>query len=277
MEGVIFISFYQQVLSEKQRLEKELQGIQEQLCQLPDGKLNCVRNGNRIKWFHSDGHSQTYIPKNKKEYAVQLALRRYLLELQKYDQKELEALKFYFRHTAGDDNKANQLLTEKSPYRELLSIFYQPESQELLSWMNSPYIKKTKYQEQLKYKTCKDEYVRSKSEALIAMSLYMNKIPYRYECELILDNMKVYPDFTICHPQTGEIFYWEHFGMMDMPNYEKNAMDKIVNYTRNKIYPDMQLITTYETKEHPLDIGRVQKLIEYHFGDKYGCVSALSQ
>ena len=269
VEGVIFISFYQQALVEMQRLKKELQRIQEQLDRLPEGKLNCVRNGSRIKWFHSDGHSQTYIPKSQKEYAAQLALCRYLLELQKYDQKELQALCYYLRHTEGDNNKAKRLLTEKSPYQELLATVFQPESQELHSWMNSPYIKNKKYPEQLKYKTCKDEYVRSKSEALIAMVLYMHKIPYRYECELTLGNMKVYPDFTICHPQTGKLFYWEHFGMMDMPDYAKNAVDKIVRYTRNEIYPDIQLITTYETKDQPLDIGKVQKLILYHFGDEH--------
>lgn len=264
---MIDISIYQQVLSEKRRLEKELQCIQEQLCQLPDGKLNCVHNGNRIKWYHSDGHSQTYIPKAQKEYAEKLALRGYLLELQKYDEKENEALNFYLRHTAENQNKAMRLLTENSAYQELLAPFFQPMSQELLSWVNSPYNKNNNYPDQLKYKACKDEYVRSKSEVLISMALYTNKIPYRYECELTLGNVVIYPDFTIRHPRTGEVFYWEHFGMMDVPQYAKSAADKIMLYTQNQIYPDEKLITTYETKEQPIDTGKIQKLIAYYFGE----------
>ena len=69
--------------------------------------------------------------------------------------------------------------------------------------------------------------MRSKSEAMIAMNLYVQKIPYRYECELKLGSITLFPDFTIRHPETGEIFYWEHFGMMDKSEYVKNASDKI--------------------------------------------------
>lgn len=35
--------------------------------------------------------------------------------------------------------------------------------------------------------------MRSKSEAMIAMSLYVQKIPYRYECELKLGSITLSP------------------------------------------------------------------------------------
>ena len=35
-------------------------------------------------------------------------------------------------------------------------------------------------------------------------------IPFRYECALTLGNTTVYPDFTIMHPNTGELIYREH-------------------------------------------------------------------
>ena len=125
--------------------------------------------------------------------------------------------------------------------------------------------KNPNYPEQLKYKSCKNEYVRSKSEALIAMNLYMEKIAYRYECELKIGKAVFYPDFTILHPLTGKEIYWEHFGKMDLPEYAKNAVDKLHMYARNGIYPGDRLITTYETMEQPLDTAIVQKLITYHF------------
>ena len=59
--------------------------------------------------------------------------------------------------------------------------------------------------------------------------------------------------------------YWEHFGKMDLPEYAKNAADKLHMYARNGIYPGDRLITTYETMEQPLDTAIVQKLITYHF------------
>lgn len=97
------------------------------------------------------------------------------------------------------------------------------------------------------------------------MNLYIEKIAYRYECELKLGNVILYPDFTILHPMTGEEIYWEHFGMMDTQEYRKNAADKINLYVKNGIYPGVRLITTYETQEQPLDTTIVQKLIAYHF------------
>ncbi len=64
---------------------------------------------------------------------------------------------------------------------------------------------------------------------------------------------------------TGKEIYWEHFGKMDLPEYAKNAADKLHMYARNGIYPGDRLITTYETMEQPLDTAIVQKLITYHF------------
>lgn len=76
-----------------------------------------------------------------------------------------------------------------------------------------------------------------------------------------------YPDFTILHPLTGKEIYWEHFGKMDLPEYAKNAADKLHMYARNGIYPGDRLITTYETMEQPLDTAIVQKLITYHLNN----------
>lgn len=49
--------------------------------------------------------------------------------------------------------------------------------------------------------------VRSKSEVLIDMQLYTNHIPFRYECELQLGDVTIYPDFTVRNPRTGKLYY----------------------------------------------------------------------
>ena len=150
-------------------------------------------------------------------------------------------------------------------YQILLSSALKTHSQELLDWMNSPYEHNPKHPEQLTHKTISGNYVRSKSEALIDMLLHINKIPFRYECALFLGDTTIYPDFTIKHPETGEIYYWEHFGMMDEPSYYKNAYSKLYLYTSNQIVPTIQLITTYETKQHPLNSETVEHLIQEYF------------
>ena len=115
------------------------------------------------------------------------------------------------------------------------------------------------------HKGSSGNYVRSKSESMIDMVLYIHKIPFRYECALTLGETTLFPDFTIRHPQTGEVFYWEHFGLMDNAEYSKNACSKLQLYTNHGIIPSIQLITTYETKEHPLTADVIEKIVEDYF------------
>ena len=92
----------------------------------------------------------------------------------------------------------------------------------------------------------------------------MNQIPFRYECPLELGNTTLYPDFTIMHPKTGELIYWEHFGMMDDPAYCKNVFSKLNLYVANGIIPNINLITTYETKDFPLDTEQINNMISLY-------------
>lgn len=115
------------------------------------------------------------------------------------------------------------------------------------------------------HKTISGHLVRSKSEAMICHFLYTNQIPFRYECALYLDDHPIYPDFTIRHPETGETCYWEHFGLMDDATYCRNMASKMQLYSTHGIIPSIQLITTYETSEHPLTIDTIQKTIEEYF------------
>lgn len=139
--------------------------------------------------------------------------------------------------------------------------------QELLNWANSPYETNPTHKENLIHKTASGHLVRSKSEALIDTFLSKHTIPFRYECLLPLNGVSVYPDFTIRHPRTGEFFYWEHFGRMDDPAYSQKACSKLQAYTSNGILPSVHLITTYETKEHPLTSDLIERIIQYYFLD----------
>lgn len=138
-------------------------------------------------------------------------------------------------------------------------------SKELSDWTFAPFEQSSKFPEQLVHKSPSGHFVRSKSEAMIDTLLYLKKLPFRYECALHLDNVTLYPDFTIRHPKSGKTFYWEHFGLMDDPNYSKNAYFKLQTYTSHGIIPSIHLITTYETKEHPLTSDFIEKILQYYF------------
>jgi ATP-dependent DNA helicase RecQ len=93
------------------------------------------------------------------------------------------------------------------------------------------------------HETLSGDYVRSKSEVIIANIMFQSGIPYTYELPLTApDGAYLLPDFTIACK--GKIYYWEHLGMLDVEDYEKEWEFKKTLYQRN--FPG-QLITTQES------------------------------
>lgn len=245
-----------------EQLGSKIQELQAHLNQFPEGNLICARNGRHCKWYQTDGTTRTYIPKNQQALAEQLAAKKYLTFRLNDLLTEYDAVQSYLKK---HKEPTSQLLLQKPEYEKLLKPYFHPISQELSDWMNEPYERNSKYPEQLIHKCSSGILVRSKSESLIVMFLHTRKIPFRYECALHLGENTLYPDFTIRHPKTGQVYYWEHFGMMDQSTYVKNACAKLQLYALNGIIPSIQLITTYETKEYPLTMENVERIIEQYF------------
>lgn len=256
---------YEQMLKEKKKIEQKIKSTQAQLEKLPEGQIYCSSSGKYTKWFLSDGQEQIYLPKKQRYLAEQLALKKYLTIQLKNLQHEKSAIDFYLRHHDKNANQKEISIFNSPAYKELLSPFFKPLTQELVEWTTSPYEKSDKHPEALKHKAVSGTYVRSKSEEMIDMVLYKNKIPFRYECALRFGEILLYPDFTIRHPKTGQTYYWEHFGLMDDANYSKTAFSKLQTYTSHGIIPTIHLITTYETKEHPLNIETVEEIVKQYF------------
>lgn len=249
--------------SEKQRLEEQIKLIESQLLQLPDGKLICKRNRRRYKWYCNKDGKQIYIPKKDRKFAECLAAKKYLLRLREDLLHEKNAIEFYIRH--HKEGNADKMLTQMPEYQELLKPYFKVSSKILEEWQNSPYDQSMKYPEQLKHKTASGNIVRSKSEVLIDMALYKYRIPFRYECALAIGDEIFYPDFTILHPVTGKLYYWEHFGKMDNQKYASNAIAKLRFYSEHGIALGDQLIITYETLERPLSLEVVENTIKEYF------------
>lgn len=101
----------------------------------------------------------------------------------------------------------------------------------------------TFYPENLKHLTLGGDYVRSKSEVLLANLLFFHKIPYEYEKEITLRGQTLRPDFTITLPD-GEKIFWEHLGMLDDDNYARRWAVKSRTYIENGIAEGSGLIIT---------------------------------
>lgn len=93
------------------------------------------------------------------------------------------------------------------------------------------------------HETLSGDFVRSKSEVIIANILFQSGIPYVYEKFLMTpDGVGYLPDFTI--EWNAKTYYWEHLGMMDFEDYAHEWQLKKAWYEANFLG---QLITTQET------------------------------
>lgn len=232
---------------------------------MPEGKIIFSHTGKYCKWYQSDGKNKTYIPKKKRYLAEQLALKKYLTLQLKGTSYEKKIIDYYLSHHISDAEAMEQLMAESSEYQDLLSPYFTNNSKELNDWQHADYEKSQRYPENLIYKSISGNVLRSKSEVLIDMMLYANHIPFRYEEVIQLGDITIAPDFTIKHPVTGQLYYWEHFGKMDDSNYAGNTGNKLQLYISHGIIPSIQLITTYETKKHPLGPDEVRNIIQEYF------------
>ena len=114
--------------------------------------------------------------------------------------------------------------------------------------------------------TLRGDFVRSKSECLIADRLYLSGLHYRYEEELCIEFDTYYPDFMIMNPINDEIIIWEHFGKMDNPNYLGRAIKKIDAYSDIGYSFGKNFIATVETADWPLNNATVENNIMTVFG-----------
>lgn len=250
----------------KEQICKELDKIHSLEKRFPKGELRCSKNNSRYKWFIKKQSGTFYLPKKERELAEKLAVKKYFSYKKQELESELSACSAFLRKMQTIEGKTEQLLYHPE-YRRLLEKYFMPMNEELKEWQLAPFERCNKYEETLIIKGTQGKMLRSKSEAIIDMLLYKNKIPFRYEEKLVLGMITIYLDFVIRHPVTGEYFYWEHFGIMDEENYRNQACNKIRLYCENGIIPSINLITTFETKNNPLSIEQVEWIIQEYFGE----------
>ena len=97
---------------------------------------------------------------------------------------------------------------------------------------------------------------------IIADTLKRYDIPYRYEYPVELSDKTFHPDFLCLNLRTRQEFIWEHFGMMDSPEYLEKAIPKILIYNENNYFLGKNLIITMETQHNGIKTQQLEMLIE---------------
>ncbi|MBQ7058593.1 MAG: hypothetical protein IJM83_04735 [Firmicutes bacterium] len=251
-------------------LETRIDQIQKTIKNLPAGILKIDQNGPYVKWYVLNRQKEgvrsmrTYLPKHKLALAKKLALKTYYAALL----EDLKTEQIFLKKTLKQEenalpaNSAEKLLQDQA-FRELLPPEIRSVEEEIHDWQNAEYARNPYMPQELKVPTLAGISVRSKSEAIIADSLFERGILFRYEPGIILnDGRVVYPDFMVRNRYTQLELPWEHLGLMDDPAYIAKNTEKLQRYSASGYTPMVNLILTFETRTHPLSRPQVMHIID---------------
>lgn len=104
--------------------------------------------------------------------------------------------------------------------------------------------------------------VRSKSEFMYATVFKARGIPFVFETKVITNVTVRRPDFLVLNKRTKKEYYIEHFGMMGDPGYLASTLEKLKEYSEIGIVLGDNLLASFETTDHPLDIEDINRLVD---------------
>lgn len=228
------------------------------------GKIRIVPHKNTMQFYLITKKNDTtgkYLPRQQDDFAKALIQYDYDDKILRSAKRELAAIKKLLVHNKKSGiqkvfqrfSKNRKLLVE--PVTLLDKVYeshWQSQKKPGNDLFNSP-----------EFLTANGEKVRSKSEVIIADTLFRLKIPYKYEMPLELKNGSIiYPDFCCLNLRTRQEIYWEHFGLMDEPSYVSKTISKIQNIQNSGYNLGENFIFTMENPELPLNPKFVQTMAE---------------
>ncbi len=271
------------ITTKNEKMEKRLEYLKiiadnakKELDRLPTGSL---------KIFNSHGHAQycrceknksgtrEYIHKSEESLIKGLARRGYLEKVLKAIAEEIKMIeqRLFTKPFLPFESVYDQMDNNQ---KKLVSPIAKSDGQFVEEWVTRQYDKKVIDPNDAVYVTDKGDYVRSKSELIIANMLFKRGILYRYECGLFLGGRLIFPDFTLLDIENRREIYWEHFGMMDNPEYAANAIKKMKDYDANGFVFGETLLVSFEAKIQPLSIEQIDRMIS-RLATSAACVKML--
>ena len=284
------------------QLQQRLLQLKEALMELTKNQKNqqkghlrvSQRGSARPQYYHyttPTDFTGKYIRKKNLNFAKTLAQKDYEENIIPLLQKEITVLEEYLTQTSNG-RAISEFYESLCPARRcLITPVTLTDDQYAASWQKVSWTGRPFSPDAPLLYTARGERVRSKSEVIIADTLFRQKIPYRYEFPLTLrrsseapfhsdfdklnhcisgsgnhttaigDTVTLHPDFLCLNTRTRAEFFWEHCGLMDDPTYSKNTAGKLRLYTENGILPGRNLIITMETKTEPPTAQVLEKLI----------------
>ena len=248
-------------------VEQELQSqrnlkkvYEKKIDALPEGMLSVTEKKGSLYYSKYIGNKKIYLRKDCQEID-QLKARKLLTEaMRRMEVNEILMKQFLqeYQDISLDSVEASLSKAYKSDDGKAYEVIHAPNYK---NWGDQEYRRDTKYPETLVHRTMKGDYVRSKSEVIIANCYYTKDIQYRSEEFTQVGKYMFAPDFKILVPGKRKIKIHEHFGMMHNPQYREKALWKMSVYIENGYRPYEDIIFTFDDLDGNIDTKNLDLLI----------------
>lgn len=242
--------------------------VTKRLKAAPEGSLKIVKKGLRTELYHRSSKSDregTYLNKSHLTLAKNLAQKDYDTRAAKILHNKIKLLSAIEKsYTQNDLEHLYDTYTQK--VQQFIKPLAISQVEYCKRWESVTYKGRPFENTTTAYISDKGERVRSKSELIIANTLFHSKIPYRYEYPILIKGTgEFHPDFLCLNPRNGHEILWEHFGLMDNEDYRNKAISKLAKYSEAGFVPGKNFIYTMETSTTPLNSRFVKKVILENF------------
>ena len=252
------------LLEKKEELDKIIEHATNFLEKAPKGSLRITHNKGTVQYYLRSKPSDrvgTYIKKKEKKIIADLAQKDYEEKVLSLIRNQKAALERIIA-TYEEEQLMKIYETMSEDRKKLVQPYIVSDEKFIQQWKQAEYKVAYDPDEGEGIYTENGEAVRSKSEKILADKFKLMNIPYHYEKPLYLHGYgEVHPDFTVLNKRTRKTYYWEHLGLMDNKDYSEKAIKKIETMEKNGIFPGDNLILTYETMTHHLNMRTVDLLI----------------
>jgi len=251
--------FMEKALSQQRNL---LRIYEQRLKTLPKGSLTMSYSRGKAYYQKYYQGKRTYLGSRDQKDVYDLQVRKILEGMcKRIKANELLILDFLDKYETPLPEPVQKSLG-KAYQTNHLNLFSSQRQKKNQNWAEQPYQRNNAYAEQLTQKTLKGDFVRSKSEVIIANSYFSKYIQYRCEEVIKVGNHTFAPDFSVFIPRLNKVKYHEHFGMMHDPRYRERAFEKMGAYIAAGYRPYEDIIFTFDDLDGSIDAQVLDALIE---------------
>lgn len=209
--------------------------------------------------------TEVYLGVRKKEEIKRLEIKNYYTKLKKVAQANVELYEKAKKVLDRARDLDEVFCDIPDAKKHLIQPYHEEVDESYTEKWNRTFIQRQTVAREGGYTLSNGIRVRSKSEYIIGERLIAAGIPFYYEMEIVIDHVdRWWPDFYVLNKRTKQTYFWEHFGMMDSPEYSSNVCGKITTYARNDIVLGKNLIISMESQKNPLDIEYIDEMIKQY-------------